>query len=93
MNCDAIDIIFAYKFCRLLQPARALYEGVSYSALLDDDDSGGEETELFNVNRASRPRENLVERVLQPGDTLQSIALQYHVSVSITAQPKFISDT
>jgi hypothetical protein len=59
-----------------------LFEGVTYSALLSDVDSDAEETELGSVSRASRPRENLVERVLQPGDTLQSIALQYHVPVS-----------
>lgn len=58
-----------------------MFRDVKYSALAGD----GEDDDDNSMALASRRQyndENIITRTLQPGDSLQSISLQYYVPVS-----------
>ncbi|CAH1966991.1 unnamed protein product [Acanthoscelides obtectus] len=61
---------------------------VSHSRLQDNlrgkdnaSDSGGEETELFVRNKSPKKDIPTVEKLVQDGDTLQSLAIRYHCTI------------
>ncbi|VEN48273.1 unnamed protein product [Callosobruchus maculatus] len=60
----------------------------SYKRLQDDlsgkengSDSGDEETELFVRNKPQKKEIHTVEKLIQEGDTLQSLAIRYHCTI------------
>lgn len=49
----------------------------------ESDSESGEETELFVRNKPKKKEIPTIEKVVEDGDTLQSLAIRYHCSVSI----------
>nr|CAI5868133.1 unnamed protein product [Callosobruchus analis] len=46
-------------------------------------DSGDEETELFVRKKTQKRETHAVEKLIQEGDTLQSLAIRYHCTVRV----------
>lgn len=53
-----------------------------YNKLSDNDDESANETELFTRNKQKSKEVKFIEKVIEEGDTLQSISIRYRCTVS-----------
>lgn len=58
----------------------------------DSDDSSGEETELFVRNKSPKKEIPTKEKTIDESDTLQSLAIRYHCTVSSRVSIQDIQD-
>lgn len=65
------------RFCRLRNVNDSFY-----SKLSGTDSESGDETELFTRNKHKAKEVKFIEKVVEDGDTLQSLSIKYRCPVS-----------
>lgn len=66
-----------------LSPYRLKNVSNFYNKLSDDD--SGDETELFTRNKQKHKEIEFIEKLVEEGDTLQSLSIKYRCSVGTNA--------
>lgn len=70
-------LIFQLQMFRLRNVSEKFYNKLS-----DNDEESGDETELFTRSKQKKSEVKFVEKVIEEGDTLQSISIKHRCTVS-----------